>query len=268
MSDILKRSLAPLGPQAWNEIDGQARATLEGNLSARSFVDFSGPHGWSLAAINLGRVTLDQSDPRVQGIRWGLRQVQPLLESRVDFTLSMEELEHLERGVLNPDLAPLETACRQAARFEETAIYCGFDAAGIQGIMPRSPPPAIDLLNLPDGFMEAVEGAILTLQQAGIGGPYHLILGTRPYQLLQQGDQRGFPLNQRVSGLLGGRIIWSPAIDGGILLSGRGGDFQFTLGQDLSIGYTSHEGDMIHMFLTESFTFQILEPAAAIVLKS
>ena len=268
MSDMLKRNLAPLGQQAWNEIDEQARTSLSGNLSARGLVDFHGPMGWNLASVNLGRVTFDQTDERFQGIRFGLRQVQPLVETRVDFTLSMEELEHLERGVRNPDLAPLETACRQAARFEETAVYSGMESAGIQGIMPQSPHPEIEMHNIPDGFMESVESAVLTLQQAGIGGPFHLVLGTRPYQLLQQGDQRGFPLNQRVSGLLGGQIVWSPAINGGVLLSGRGGDFEFTIGRDLSIGYKSLEGDMIHMFLTESFTFRILEPAAAIVLKS
>jgi len=268
MSDLLKRSLAPLGQQAWSEIDEQARTSLKGNLSARRMVDFDGPLGWTHAAVNLGRVTLDQADQPVQGIRWGLRQVQPLLEARVDFTLSMEELEHLERGVRNPDLAPLETACRQAARFEEIAVYHGLEAAGISGILPSSPHPAVELNALPDGFMEGVEAAILVLQQEGIGGPYHLVLGTRPYQMLQQGDQRGFPLNQRVSALLGGAIAWSPAIDGGLLMSGRGGDFHLTVGQDLSIGYRSHEGEMVHLFITESFTFQVLEPAAAVALKS
>ncbi len=268
MSDLLKRNMAPLGSQAWNEIDEQARKTLRGNLSARKLVDFEGPSGWTLAAVNLGRVSLDLADKPVQGVRWGLRQAQPLLEARVDFTLSMEELEHLERGVRNPDLAPLETACRQMARFEETAIYHGIEGAGINGIIPSSPHPAIDFPPLPDGFMEGVESAILNLQQEGIGGPYHLVLGTQAYQLLQQGDQRGYPLNQRVSGLLGGSIAWSPAIEGGLLLSGRGGDFHLTVGQDLSIGYKSDQREMVHLFITESFTFQVLEPAAAVVLKT
>ncbi|MBN1196961.1 MAG: bacteriocin family protein [Candidatus Aminicenantes bacterium] len=268
MSNLLKRNLAPLGQKAWDEIDEQAKSTLKGNLSARKLVDFDGPFGWTRAAVNLGRVNLDHADEPVQGIRWGLRQVQPLLEARVDFTLSMEELEHLERGVRNPDLAPLETACRQASHFEETAVYHGIEAAGINGIIPSSPHPAVEFNELPEGFMQGVEAAILTLQQEGIGGPYHMVLGTRPYQLLQQGDQRGYPLNQRVAGLLGGTIAWSPAIEGGLVLSGRGGDFQLTVGQDLSVGYKSDQREMVHLFITESFTFQVLDPAAAVVLKA
>lgn len=267
MSDILKRDLAPLGKLAWNEIDEQARITLKGNLSARGLVDLDGPFGWEKSAVNLGRINLDHVDEPISGIRWGLRQVQPLLELQVDFTLSMNELEHLQRGVRNPDLAPLETACRQAAHFEETAIYHGLEAAGISGIIPSSPHPPVKCDSLPDGYMECIETAILTLQQEGIGGPYHLVLGTKPFQLLQQGDQRGFPLNQRVGQLLGGSISWSPVINGGLLLSGRGGDFHFTLGQDLSIGYRSYDGEMVNLFITESFAFQVLEPSASVILE-
>ena len=56
MTDILRRSLAPVTDEAWKEIDSQATRTLKGNLSARGLVDLSGPHGWTMAAVNLGSV--------------------------------------------------------------------------------------------------------------------------------------------------------------------------------------------------------------------
>jgi uncharacterized linocin/CFP29 family protein len=51
-----------------------------------------------------------------------------------------------------------------------------------------------------------------------------------------------------------------------VLLSVRGGDYELTVGQDLSIGYAVHDRTDVELFLTESFTFRILEEKAAIFL--
>ncbi|WP_437855915.1 encapsulin [Sorangium sp. So ce363] len=61
--------------------------------------------------------------------------------------------------------------------------------------------------------------------------------------------------------------MWAPALEGGVLLSTRGSDFELTVGEDLSIGYDRHDKDIIELFLTESFTFRVLEPAAAVALR-
>jgi uncharacterized linocin/CFP29 family protein len=61
MTDILRRSLAPITEEAWKEIDLQAARTLKGNLSGRGLVDFSGPHGWTMAAVNLGFAGIGES---------------------------------------------------------------------------------------------------------------------------------------------------------------------------------------------------------------
>jgi len=39
------------------------------------------------------------------------------------------------------------------------------------------------------------------------------------------------------------------------------------LGQDLSIGYESHNNKTVQLYFTESFTFQVIDPAAVLVLK-
>jgi len=43
--DILKRSLAPIFPAAWDEIDEQAKTVLKGVLAGRKVVDVTGPLG-------------------------------------------------------------------------------------------------------------------------------------------------------------------------------------------------------------------------------
>ncbi len=264
--DILRRSLAPIAEKAWEEIDEQASLTLKGNLSARSVVDFDGPHGWGLGAVNLGRLDTKDKEP-VNDVTWGIRQVLPLIEIRVPFKLSQMEIDSVSRGIKDPELEPLEDAARKTALFEENAIYHGFKEGDITGILQASPHKALTLGKDPSSYTAVIEKAEVAIEQAGIGGPYTLVLGTEPYSIIMQGDQKGYPLKKRILDIIRGDILWSPALEGGVLVSTRGDDFEFTVGQDLSIGYASHTRDDIELYFTESFTFRTIEPAAAIELK-
>jgi len=60
--------------------------------------------------------------------------------------------------------------------------------------------------------------------------------------------------------------VWAPGVEGGVVLSLRGGDFQFESGQDLSIGYLDHDADVVRLYIEESFSFRVLEPDAAVTL--
>jgi len=50
-------------------------------------------------------------------------------------------------------------------------------------------------------------------------------------------------------------IVWAPALRGGYLLTTRGGDFELTIGQDVSIGYLRHTDTTVDLYLQETFTF-------------
>jgi uncharacterized linocin/CFP29 family protein len=56
-------------------------------------------------------------------------------------------------------------------------------------------------------------------------------------------------------------MIPCPSVDDAFLISLRGGDLELTLGQDFSIGYEAHDGKTVRLFLTESFTFRVLDPS-------
>jgi uncharacterized linocin/CFP29 family protein len=266
MVDILRRSLAPVTDAAWGQVDAQAAQIIRGNLSGRLVVDFNGPHGWELGAVNLGRV--DISGKRSVGrVQWGTREVLPLVETRVPFTLGLMELDSISRGAKNPDLDALEKASEAAAAFEEKAVYHGFTQAGVEGIMPSSPHKPIPMTRKASDYQAVVERAVVAIEKHGIGGPFDLVLGAGPFELLMAGDQRGYPLRKRIEEVIRGEIRWSPALKGGIVISRRGGDYEFTLGQDFSIGYYGHDKDNVDLYITESFTFRVLEPRAAIELK-
>jgi uncharacterized linocin/CFP29 family protein len=51
------------------------------------------------------------------------------------------------------------------------------------------------------------------------------------------------------------------------VLSLRGGDFVLDVGQDLSIGYESHDPVTVHLYLEASFSFHVATPEAAVALK-
>ncbi len=59
-------------------------------------------------------------------------------------------------------------------------------------------------------------------------------------------------------------MVWAPAVDGAVLVSLRGGDFELEVGQDLSIGYQDHDADGVTLYLEESVTFRAISPEAAI----
>jgi uncharacterized linocin/CFP29 family protein len=61
-------------------------------------------------------------------------------------------------------------------------------------------------------------------------------------------------------------MAWAPAVDGSVVLSVRGGDFELTLGGDLAIGYAAADADRVELYLEESLTFRAHTPEAAIAL--
>jgi uncharacterized linocin/CFP29 family protein len=66
--------------------------------------------------------------------------------------------------------------------------------------------------------------------------------------------------------LIDGKVFWAPGVNGALLASVRGGDFELVVGRDLSIGYESHSNDVVRLYLQESMTFRVLSPEAAVPL--
>ena len=262
--DLLKRNHAPITLEAWKQIDDEAKRVLKLNLAGRKLVDFDGPHGWQYAAVNTGHLTIGTDGGL--GVPWGLRRVVPLIEVRVPFELPVMELDNASRGAVL-DLAPVVSAAEKTAHAEDNSIFNGFKAGGIEGMIASSPHPPI---TIPDDYADypsVVVDAVETLRRGGINGPYALALGPDCYAGLAQAAQDGYPIRERVEHFLDGPMVLAPRVGGAVLLSHRGGDFQLSVGQDLSIGYAGHDRDKVHLYLTESFAFRVLERGAAVYLK-
>jgi uncharacterized linocin/CFP29 family protein len=261
----LLRSLAPISDDGWKLLDDEARERLTPALAARKLVDFSGPHGWERSSTNLGRTASLASAP-CEGVSGRQRRVLPLVEVRADFELSRDELRDADRGADDADLGALDKAAHQIAVAENIAVFHGWQGA-LTGVGEATPHNPIPLGAKPDNYPRPVAAAVQLLLHNGISGPYGLALGGEQYQqVAQTAEHGGYPLLEHLHKILDGPIVWAPGVGGAVVLSLRGGDFQFESGQDLSIGYTSHDRETVQLYLEESFSFHVATPEAAVAL--
>ncbi|MEO6857809.1 MAG: family 1 encapsulin nanocompartment shell protein [Solirubrobacteraceae bacterium] len=268
MTDHLLRSQAPISDSNWKLLDDEARQRLHPALAARRLVDFLGPHGWEHSATNLGRVNPLQETP-ADGITALQRRVLPLVEMRAEFAISRAELRDDDRGATDTDLEPLDTATHEMAVAENRAIFHGWPAASMTGIVEASPHRDCSLGDAVEEYPRSVAGAVERLLRSGIEGPYALALGGEQYQrVVETAEHGGYPLLEHLRKILEGPIVWAPGLSGAIVLSTRGGDFQFECGQDLSLGYLDHDREEIRLYLEESFSFHVATPEAAVPLSA
>ena len=258
----LYRELAPISDAAWASLEDEAKRTFARHVAGRRVVDVAGPDGITLAGVGTGHIA--PIDPPADGITAGLRAYRPVVELRVPFTLSREQIDSVERGALDPDWQPVKDAAKKIAFAEDHAIVEGYAAAQITGIRPASSNPALALPAEVKEYPNAVSKAVSELRLAGVAGPYSLLVSADAYTAVSETSDHGYPIREHVSRMVDGDIVWAPAIDGALLLSCRGGDYELRLGQDLSIGYLSHDADQVQLYFTESFTFSVYTTEASV----
>lgn len=259
----LYRELAPVPAAAWQEIEKEATRTLKTTLAARKLVDFAGPLGWQASAVGKGRSRAVEPSPNTR-VRARLREVLPMVELRVEFELSRDELDAIDRGAKDFDTDPVIEAARAIAIAEDRAVFHGYPAAGIRGMCQESAP--IEISSTPLDYPALVTTALTRLREAGVGGPFAVALSERCYTELAEATEGGYPVLQHVRRLIDGPLVWAPGLDGALVVSMRGDDFELTVGQDFAIGYLDHDAERVRLYIEESFTFWLLSPQAAVPL--
>ncbi|GAA4671923.1 family 1 encapsulin nanocompartment shell protein [Gordonia humi] len=260
----LHRDLAPISAAAWTEIEEEAGRSFKRNVAGRRIVDVKGPLGLDTDSVTVGHRT--KIDSPADGITAYLRTAQPLVELKVPFTVTRESIDDVERGAADADWDPVVKAARELALAEDRAIFAGYPAAQITGLGAGATTVALpeDIRTYPDALSQAMN----KLRLNSVDGPYSLALSADLYARVNETSDHGYPVREHLRRILGdGEIVWAPAIDGAYLVSTRGGDFEFTIGQDVSIGYDSHDADVVNLYFTESFTYLTYTPEAAIALR-
>ncbi len=264
MSHLL-RAHAPISDAGWEEIDAEAHQRLTPALAARRLVDFEGPRGWEHSATNLGRV--EDADSRIDGIVAQRRRVLALVELRAGFRVTRAELRDADRGAADVDFEDLDRAAHRIAEAENVAVFHGLEAAGIEGIVAASPHDAMEVPQHASAYAGVVARAVDVLKRAGLAGPYGMALSREEWtRVVESAEHGGYPLFEHLRLILGGPLVWSPGLEGAVVLSLRGGDFFLETGQDLAVGYDSHDAEAVELYIEESLSFRVATPEAAVAI--
>lgn len=258
----LHRELAPISAAAWQQIEAEVSRTFRRSLAGRRVVDVKDARGVALAAVGTGHLrSIEAPQP---GVGAKLREVKAVVELTVPFEVTREAIDDVERGANDSDWQPVKDAARELAYAEDRAIFDGYPAAGITGIREASSNSKLTLPEDAAGYPLVIGNALELLRLAGVDGPYSVLLGADAYTALSEARDGGYPVLEHIKRIVSGEILWAPAIKGGSVLSTRGGDFELHLGQDLSIGYQSHNDLLVQLYLRETFTFLMLTAEASV----
>ncbi len=260
----LHRELAPISAAAWAGIEEEATRTFKRHVAGRRVVDMQEPGGLALSAAGTGH--LRDIEPPADGVIARARTAQPIIELRVPFSVGRRAVDDVERGAKDADWQPVKDAARAIALAEDRAVFEGYPAAGITGIRASSSNPVLALPDDALGYPDIISQAVSALRLAGVNGPYSVLLSAGAYTLVTETSDHGYPIHEHLARVAGGEIIWAPAINGAFVLSTRGGDYELHIGQDLSIGYLSHDAASVELYLQESLTFSAYTSEAAVAL--
>lgn len=258
----LHRELAPISSAAWAQIEEEVARTFKRSVAGRRVVDVKEPGGTDLSSVGTGHLRAVAAPQ--QGVTAKLREVKALVELTVPFELQRDAIDDVERGANDSDWQPAKDAAKKLAYAEDCAIFDGYKAAGIVGIREGSSNPPIALPTDVSKYPIAISNALEQLRLAGVDGPYSVLLGADAYTALSEARDQGYPVIEHIKRIVSGEIVWAPAIDGGAVLSTRGGDFELHLGQDVSIGYTSHTDKVVRLYLRETLTSLMLTSEASV----
>jgi uncharacterized linocin/CFP29 family protein len=206
----LHRELAPISDAAWVEIEEEAKRTLKRHLGVRRVVDVVGPKGLDFSAVGTGHVR--QIAAPGHGVQSVQREVKALVELRVPFQLSRQQIDDVERGAKDSDWSPVEEAAKKIAFAEDRAVFDGYTAAGIGGIREGTSNPVMAFPSSVKNYPDAVAQAVSQLWLAGCNGPYALVLGADAYTAASGGSDDGYPVLYHIEREVDGGIIWAPAI--------------------------------------------------------
>lgn len=262
----LHRELAPISDAAWSQIEEEASRTFKRHLAGRRVVDVHCPGGVGLSAVGTGH--LRNVAPPSNGVMARQRMVNALVEFRAPFDLDRQQIDDVERGANDSDWQPAKDAARLLAFAEDRAIFEGYADAGITGIRTGTSNPIKTLPADVRGYPDAIAQGLSQLRLVGVNGPYSVVLSADAYTGLSETSDHGYPVLEHVRRLIDGEIIWAPAITGAFVLTTRGGDFDLHIGEDVSIGYLSHDDKTVRLYLEETLTFLLLTTEASVALSA
>lgn len=260
----LHRELAPVSDAAWAQIEEETARTLKRYLAGRRVVDVPAQGGIALPGVGTGH--LKPIAAPAEGILAGQREVKPLVELRVPFELSRREIDDVERGADDSDWQLAKDAAKKLAFAEDRAVFNGYTDADIRGIRECTSNPIETLPADVRDYPDAIAHALSQLRLMGVNGPYSVLLGAGEYTAPRR-DPRSRISRTRAREAHRGRQPDLGACDRRrVRCDDARRRLELSIGQDISIGYLSHNDSAVQLYLQETFVFRVLTTEAAVAL--
>src|SRR5262249_15421698 len=109
----LHRELAPISDAAWEQIEEETTRTLKRYLAGRRVVDVPSTGGVAFPGVGTGH--LRSISAPTEGIIANQREIKPVVELRVPFELSRQDIDDVERGSEDSDWQPAKDAAKKLA---------------------------------------------------------------------------------------------------------------------------------------------------------
>src|SRR5215472_16715460 len=132
------------------------------------------------------------------GILARQREGKTLVEFRVPFELGRQQIDDVERGADDSDWHPGKDAAQKIAYAEDSAIFEGYVAACIGGILQGTSNPIMTLPAEVRQYPDAIAQALSQLRLVGVNGPYSVLLGADAYTALAETSDNGYPVLEHV----------------------------------------------------------------------
>lgn len=261
---FLNRETSAIAAAVWEQIDAVFIPMLSQRLKLRSLVGFT-PVPFETDAVATGKLkTLSSADKLSISARKALEMV----EIRYDFDLPKSIVEAFKRDLPDFDDTVFKEASKRFSAVENSLILEGVKETGIEGILNKSPHKPIHAKHI-KGLIDAVGLMIAAFKSEFVEGPYKLVLSIATLSKMIAESEGGISIKSRLENLLGTDffVVCESIGDEKILaLSQRGGDFILYNGLDVSVGFSEEKADSYALFMTESCTFRIITPEAALLI--
>ncbi len=264
--EILNRANAPFGEGVWSEIDEVMGEFLSKRLNLRAAVDFKDGYDYHTDGISTGDVksVSNKNDLSIQA-----RVPLNMIEVKKRFKLGSGVIEDIKRGMSDYDDSAFADAANAFAASENGMILQGIKQAGIEGIMSSGEVKSVSV-NSAKEILSAVAKGLGTFNKEFVGGPFKLVISSATMAKLHTEFFDGISVKAKLDDILGsGSIVVNEDIGDkdALLLSQQGGDFEFYSGLDVSVGFEKEVKDGVELFVTQTCTFRVLGPEAAIAIK-
>lgn len=263
--EILNQANLPFGDGVWNVIESEISEYLSKRLTVRSAVDFNGGLGFETDAIPTKNLKSIQSS---SGLEVSTREPIKMIEVKKTFTVATKVIEDIKRGIEDFDNSALTGAVNSFSKVENETILSGNKKANIEGILTSIPNKL--KANSTKEILACVAKSLGVFNENFVDGDFKLVISSGTLAKLYTESFDGVSLKSKIDEILGsGAVIINQDIgdDKVLVISQRGGDFEFYSGLDVSLGFEKETKDGVELFLIQTFAFRNISPEAAVLIE-